>query len=305
MTDPVNDSVTTRCGFVALAGRPNVGKSTLTNALVGEKISIVTPKPQTTRHRILGVRNEGDTQILLVDTPGMRSGRQNLMGQTMNRNADTSIADADIVLFLVDDTGLNKADRHVLERIARHDVPCIAVLNKVDRTRAKAKLLPRLQALGEAHGFAAMVPISARTGDNLPALLKEITSRLPVSPWLYPADQVSDRDLAFRVAELVREKLMMALSEEVPYGLTVDIAKLAETEEGYEAHATIWVGKDSQKPMVIGKNGRVLKKVGRAARIELSRALGKPVHLELWVKIKRHWADHERSLAALGYDVGQ
>ncbi len=295
----------TRCGFVALAGRPNVGKSTLTNALVGQKISIVTPKPQTTRHRILGVRNEGETQILLVDTPGMRSGRQNLMGQTMNRNADTSIADADVVLFMVDDSGLNKADLHVLERIARHSVPCIAVLNKTDRTRNKNKLLPQLQAIGAAHDFETVVPISARTGDNLPVLLTEITRRLPESPWLYPADQVSDRDLAFRVAELVREKLMMALSEEVPYGLTVDIAKLSETDEGYEAHATIWVGKDSQKPMVIGKNGHVLKKVGRAARIELARALEKSFHLELWVKVKRHWADHERSLSALGYDVGQ
>lgn len=304
MSDP-ESNVITRCGFVAMAGRPNVGKSTLTNTLVGEKISIVTPKPQTTRHRILGVRNAGDAQILLVDTPGMRSGRQNLMGQTMNRNADTSIADADVVLFVVDDSGINPADRHVLDRIVRHDVPCIAVLNKVDRTKDKSRLLPRLQSLAEAHDFVSVVPISARTGDNLPALLDEITARLPASPWLYPADQICDRDLAFRVAELVREKLMMALSEEVPYGLTVDIAKLTDTDERLEVHATVWVGKDSQKPMVIGKNGHILKKVGTAARVELARALGKPVHLELWVKIKRHWADHERSLAALGYDVGQ
>ncbi|MEM6641242.1 MAG: GTPase Era [Pseudomonadota bacterium] len=294
----------TVCGFVALAGRPNVGKSTLTNALVGQKVSIVTPKPQTTRHRILGVRNQGHAQILLVDTPGMRRGRQNLMGQTMNRNADTSIADADLCLLMIDDTGLNKPDRHVLKRIADYGTPCIAVVNKLDRVRDKSRLLPILDTLAEAHEFAALIPISARTGDNLDVLLGEIVSRLPQSPWLYPADQISDRDLAFRAAELVREKLMMALSEEVPYGLTVDIARLVENDEGYEIHATIWVGKDSQKPMVIGKNGHVLKKVGRAARIELARALDKSVHLELWVKIKRHWADHERSLAALGYDVG-
>ncbi|MFK8015112.1 MAG: GTPase Era [Gammaproteobacteria bacterium] len=297
--------IKTRCGFVALVGRPNVGKSTLTNALVGEKVSIVTPKPQTTRHRILGVRNEGDCQILIVDTPGMRTGRQNLMGQTMNRNADTSIADADIALFVVDAAGLTKPDEHVLERVAGHRVPAIAVINKVDIKKSKAGLLPLLQQVSEKHDFEAIVPLSARTGDNLPALLEEVCKRLPLSPWLYPADQSSDRDLAFRVGELVREKLMMALSEEVPYGLTVEVEKLDDSDEGLEAHATIWVGKDSQKPIVIGKNGHILKKVGSAARIELKRTLRKPVHLNLWVKIKKNWADHERSLSALGYEVGQ
>jgi GTP-binding protein Era len=295
----------TRCGFVALVGRPNVGKSTLTNTLVGEKISIVTPKPQTTRHRILGVRNEGDTQILIVDTPGMRSGRQNLMGQTMNRNADTSIADADLVLFMVDANGLTKPDLHVLERVARNRVPCVAVINKVDVKKSKQGLLPLLQEVSDKHAFDAIVPISAKTGDNLDALLEVVCKRLPESPWLYPKDQSSDRDQAFRVGELIREKLMMALSEEVPYGLTVEVAKLEESDEGMEVHATIWVGKDSQKPIVIGKKGHVLKQVGTAARKELKKSLGKPVHLNLWVKIKKNWADHERSLAALGYEVGQ
>ncbi|MFK7887010.1 MAG: GTPase Era [Gammaproteobacteria bacterium] len=296
----------TRCGFVALVGRPNVGKSTLTNAMVGEKISIVTPKPQTTRHRILGVRNEGDTQILIVDTPGIRSGRQNLMGQTMNRNADTSIADADLVLFLVDaNGGLTKPDMHVLDRVARNTVPCVAVVNKVDVKKAKGGLLPLIQELSGKHEFDAIVPISARTGDNVDALLQVIRDRLPESPWLYPKDQSSDRDLAFRVGELIREKLMMALTEEVPYGLTVEVAKMEDTEEGMEVHATIWVGKDSQKPIVIGKKGHVLKQVGTLARVELKKTLGKPVHLNLWVKIKKNWADHERSLAALGYEVGQ
>jgi GTP-binding protein Era len=295
----------TRCGFVALVGRPNVGKSTLTNALVGEKVSIVTPKPQTTRHRILGVRNEGDCQILIVDTPGMRSGRQTLMGQTMNRNAETSIADADFALFVVDAAGLNKADEHVLERIKRYRVPVIAVVNKVDLKKAKQALLPLLAALGEKHDFEAIVPLSARTGDNLPALLSVLSERLPAGPWLYPKDQSSDRDLAFRIGELIREKLMMALSEEVPYGLTVEIERLQESDSGLEAHATIWVGKDSQKPIVIGKQGQILKKVGSAARVELKRSLGKPVHLNLWVKVKKNWADHERSLSALGYEVGK
>lgn len=294
-----------RCGFVALVGRPNVGKSTLTNALVGEKISIVTPKPQTTRHRILGVRNEGDCQILIVDTPGMRSGRQSLMGQTMNRNAETSIADADFALFVVDAAGLTKADEHVLERIQRYRVPAIAIVNKVDLKKAKSALLPLLGALGEKHDFEAIVPLSARTGDNLTALLSVLSERLPVGPWLYPEDQNSDRDLAFRIGELIREKLMMALSEEVPYGLTVEIEKLEQSEKGLEAHATIWVSKDSQKPIVIGKQGQILKKVGSAARVELKRSLGKPVHLNLWVKVKKNWADHERSLSALGYEVGK
>ncbi len=300
----MND-INTRCGFVALVGRPNVGKSTLTNTLVGEKISIVTPKPQTTRHRILGVRNEGDSQILIIDTPGIRSGRQNLMGQTMNRNADTSIADADIALFLVDAAGLTKHDRHVLDRVVSYGVPAIAIVNKVDLKKDKAALLPLLNELSTLHDFEAIVPISARRGDNLPALLEEVCKRLPTSPWLYPADQSSDRDLAFRIGELIREKLMMALSEEVPYGLTVEIEKLEESDDGLEAHATIWVGKDSQKPIVIGKQGSVLKKIGSAARLELKRNLGKPVHLNLWVKVKKNWADHERSLSALGYEVGK
>ena len=305
MSESETPELETRCGFVALVGRPNVGKSTLTNALVGEKVSIVTPKPQTTRHRILGVRNEGDCQILIVDTPGMRTGRQNLMGQTMNRNADTSIADADLVLFLVDASGMTKPDEHVLTRIARHDVPAIAIVNKVDIKQSRAGVLPLLQKLSTLHEFDAIIPLSARTGDNLDALLDEVCKRLPPSPWLYPADQSSDRDLAFRIGELVREKLMMALSEEVPYGLTVEIEKLEDLEKGLEAHATIWVGKDSQKPIVIGKNGQILKKVGSAARIELKRSLRKPVHLNLWVKVKKNWADHERSLSALGYEVGQ
>ncbi len=300
----MND-ITTRCGFVALVGRPNVGKSTLTNALVGEKVSIVTPKPQTTRHRILGVRNEGDCQILIVDTPGMRSGRQNLMGQTMNRNADTSIADADIALFVVDAAGLTKPDRHVLDRVISHGVPAVAIINKVDVKKSKAALLPLLNELSTLHEFEAIVPLSARTGDNLDALLGVLSERLPLSPWLYPADQSSDRDQAFRIGELIREKLMMALSEEVPYGLTVEIEKLEESDEGLEAHATIWVGKDSQKPIVIGKQGGILKSVGRAARLELKRNLGKPVHINLWVKVKKNWADHERSLSALGYEVGK
>lgn len=295
----------TRCGFVALVGRPNVGKSTLINTLVGEKISIVTPKPQTTRHRIVGVRNFEHCQILFVDTPGLRDGHHNAMGQTMNRNADSSMADADIVLFVTDASGLRKADRHVLDRVKRHGIETIAVLNKIDLTKSKSQLLPLLDALGKEHDFSAVVPLSARNGSNIDSLLQLLVERLPESPWLYPADQLSDRSLSFRIGELIREKLMMALSEEVPYGIAVEVARLIEKEEGLEVDATIWVEKDSQKPIVIGKKGERLKQVGTAARIELKRREGRPVHINLWVKVKKNWADSARSLSALGYEVGQ
>lgn len=292
-----------RCGFVALAGRPNVGKSTLVNRLIGSKISIVTPKPQTTRHRIVGVRNDVDTQFLFVDTPGLQSGRQSLMGQTMNRNAETSMADADIVLFVVDSAGITPADEHVLETIKRHDVPIVAVLNKIDRIKARSKLLPLLDDLSKRHTFKAVVPIAALDGDNVEALLAVLREAMPEGPWLYPDDQLSDRGDAFRAGELIREKLMMALEDEVPYGLAVEIDRMGPGERGMHIDATIWVERESQKPIVIGKKGERLKEIGRAARLDIRGMLRQRVHLTLWVKVKKNWSDNERSLQSLGYEI--
>ena len=292
-----------RCGFVALVGRPNVGKSTLLNTLIGEKISIVTPKPQTTRHRIVGVKNHGPCQILFVDTPGLRAGRQNLMGQTMNRSAEQSVADSDLALFVVDTGGIDEADRHALQRLVRYDVPALGVLNKIDRVKSRSQLLPALAELDKLHGFEAVVPVSALTGDNVDVLLDLIVERLPESPWLYPRDQVSDRGESFRAGELIREKLMFALDKEIPYGLSVEIERLKHADDGVEIDAIVWVERESQKPIVIGKQGHQIRDVGRAARLEMKAAYGKRVHLNLWVKVKKNWADSERSLQALGYEV--
>lgn len=291
-----------RAGFAALAGRPNVGKSTLLNALVGEKLSIVTPRPQTTRHRILGLVNLPDAQIAFVDTPGLHHGARRALNRAMNRTAASALADADVVLFVVEAGRWTAEDQLALDRVVGSARPAIAVVNKMDRVQPREAALPFIAELAARHGFVDVVPCSARDTHNLDRLVERICAQLPLSPPLFPPDQLTDRDTAFRIAEEVREKLTLELNQEVPYGIAVAIERMVEEDGRLVVSAVIWVDREGQKPIVIGEGGERLKRVGRAARLALNRLLGKRVHLELWVKVREDWADNARALSALGLE---
>ena len=292
-----------RCGIVAVVGRPNVGKSTLINAIMGRKISIVTAKPQTTRHRILAVHSTAEAQIIFVDTPGLHRKAGKAMNKLMNRTAANALADADVVLFVSDATRWTGEDDDVLKRLRKLHTPVIAVLNKVDRVHPKEKLLDAIALMSARLDFAEIVPLSALKQDNLDQLMSLLPSYLPESQPLFPADMHTDRSPEFHAAEVIREKLTLMLHQELPYGLTVQIERYVEEEGGLTINAIIWVERDSQKGIVVGKNGSTLKRVGRAARLELKEQLGRNVHLELWVKVKSNWADNEQDLMNLGYEA--
>ncbi|HNP34625.1 MAG TPA: GTPase Era [Woeseiaceae bacterium] len=292
-----------RCGFVAVVGRPNVGKSTLINALVGNKVSIVTAKPQTTRHRILAILQADNAQVLFVDTPGLHRSAGKAMNRLMNRTAASALADADLLLFVIEAGRWTEEDADVLGMIKESGVPAIAVLNKVDKLRRKDSLLQELATLAGAHSFLELVPVSASKGSGLEALQGLIVANLPVSGPLYPDTARTDRGPEFHAAETIREKLTLALHQELPYGLTVAIERYEEKDGKLTISAIIWVERDSQKGIVVGKSGGALKKIGRAARVELKEQLGKPVHLELWVKVRHNWADSEQDLKSLGFDL--
>ena len=292
-----------RCGMVAVIGRPNVGKSTLINAIMGRKISIVTAKPQTTRHRILAVHTTADTQIIFVDTPGLHRRAGKAMNRLMNRIAANALADADLVMFVSDATRWTAEDDDVLKRLKACRAPIVALLNKVDKVHPKETLFDTLRVMSERYNFAEIVPISAQKRDNLDQLMAMIPRYLPESPPLFPEHMHTDRGPEFQAAEIIREKLTLNLHQELPYGLTVQIERYLTENSGVTINAIIWVERDSQKGIVVGKNGSVLKKVGRAARLEIAEQLKRPVHLELWVKVKSNWADSEKDLLSLGYDA--
>jgi GTP-binding protein Era len=296
------DNTAGRCGLVAIVGRPNVGKSTLLNALVGEKLSIVTDKPHTTRQRVLGVLNRGQDQAVFIDTPGHARRTKRALHRLMARQIHQALEDCDVALLVVEAKGLMAQDRELIEILKDRLDRTFLVLNKID-TLAKVALLPTLEKVS-AWPFAAFIPVSAKTGENLERLVSQIFERLPTGPALFPQGMVTDRDLAFRIGEIVREKLMTLVHQEVPYGLTVEVEHLGHNEEGQRlVHALIWLERESQKKIVIGKDGSVLKQAGTEARRELKALLGERVHLELWVKVREHWADSERELKRLGFDV--
>jgi GTP-binding protein Era len=292
-----------RCGLVAVIGRPNVGKSTLINAVMGRKVSIVTAKPQTTRHRILAVHTAADAQIIFVDTPGLHRKAGKAMNRLMNRTAANALADADVILFVSDATRWTSEDDDVLKRLRNAKAPVVAVLNKIDRVRPREKLLDTIGLMAARHDFAEIVPVSALRGENLDTLMSLLPAFLPDSPPLFPEDMHTDRSPEFHAAELIREKLTLMLHQELPYGLTVQIERYVEDERGVTINAIIWVERDSQKGIVVGKSGGVLKRVGRAARLELKEQLQRNVHLELWVKVKANWADNEKDLMNLGFET--
>jgi GTP-binding protein Era len=294
---------TGRCGLVAIVGRPNVGKSTLLNTLVGEKLSIVTDKPHTTRQRVLGVLNRGADQAVFIDTPGHARRTKRALHRLMARQIHQALEDCDVALLVVEAKGLTSQDRELIEMLGDRLDRTFLVINKVDALAAKSELIPLLDKLS-TKPFAAFLPVSARTGENLDTLVTQIFEHLPVGPALFPQGMITDRDLSFRIAEVIREKLMTLVHQEVPYGLTVEVEHLGYNEQGQRlVHALVWLERESQKAIVIGRQGSVLKQAGSDARAELRSMLGERVHLELWVKVREHWADSERELQRLGFEV--
>ena len=292
----------THCGLIAIVGRPNVGKSTLLNCLLGQKISITSRKPQTTRHRILGILTENQHQAVLVDTPGLHHDEKRAINRLMNRAASSSIAEVETILFLVEDTHWTNDDELVLSKVKKSAVPCILVVNKVDNVQDKESLLPHLQQLGAKHNFTDIVPISASKGDNVDKIHAMCMAALPVGDFWFPEDHITDRSSRFMASEIIREKLMRFTGDELPYSTTVEIEQFKVDDKGIlHINALILVERNSQKRMVIGNQGERLKTIGLEARRDMETMFEQKVFLESWVKVKSGWADDERALRSLGY----
>lgn len=290
-----------KTGFVALVGRPNVGKSTLLNHLLGQKISITSRKPQTTRHRILGVKTEPHWQIIYVDTPGIHDDQRDAMHRYLSKAASGALADVDVIVFLIEALNWRKEDDAVLARLKDSSAPILLLVNKIDKIKDKSRLLPFITEVQEKGEFKQVIPVSALKGENLTALEGELVKLIPESPALFPEEQVTDRSLRFLVAEIIREKLMRQLGQELPYSLAVEIERYEEKPNILHIGAVIWVSRANQKAIVIGKGGRRIKEIGTQARTDIEKTVDKKVHLELWVKVKEGWADDERALRSLGY----
>lgn len=292
----------TRCGTAAIAGRPNVGKSTLLNRLIGQKLSITAHKPQTTRHSILGIHTEENDQIVYVDTPGIHVQGKSALNQVLNRTASASLFDVDVILFLVQALSWSDDDQRAWELVCRADVPFYLVVNKVDVVTKKNQLLPFLAKLPSHDNLKDVLIISAKKGSGVDLLTEKVKKHLPQAPWMFDEDDLTDRSSKFLAAEAVREPLTRILTDELPYSLTVEIEQFDEEPGLFRIGAVIWVEKQSQKGIVIGKGGSRLKEVGTRARESLQNLFGVKVHLELWVRVKEGWADDERALRSLGFD---
>ncbi len=298
----MNDTQPTQyCGTVAIVGRPNVGKSTLLNAILGEKISITSKKPQTTRHRILGVKTEGLYQAVFLDTPGFHKNTPRQLNRAMNRTVVGALEEADVIVFVVDCRKWTEEDDMVLLRVNDQERPVILVLNKTDTLVTRDELLPIIEKLSQKMSFAAIVPLSALKENNIAPLEKEIMQQLPAAPHMFGEESLTNLSDSFLAAELIREKLMRHLGEEVPYAVTVQIEKFEVSDTLIRIAALIWVEKPGQKAIVIGKHGDMLKKVGQLARLEMETLFEKKVFLHLWVKVKSDWSDNEQLLTQLGY----
>lgn len=290
------------CGYIALVGRPNVGKSTLLNRVLEQKISITSRKPQTTRHSILGIKSNEDYQLIYVDTPGIHQGQKKSINRMMNKTAVNVLRDVDVIVFLVDGCYWKEEDEYVLDLIRRAKIPCILAVNKVDKVVDKDKLLPSIQALSEKYPFEEIIPISAKTGIGVDALEKKIKTYIPEGPHLFDDEQLTNRPVKFLCAELVREKIFRLCGQELPYSTTVDIESYKDEGALIRIHALILVDKENHKRMIIGDKGAKLKSIASSARIEMEQLLGKKVFLQCWCKVKSGWLDDERLLKHLGYD---
>lgn len=292
----------TKSGFVAIIGRPNVGKSTLLNSLLGEKVSITSPKPQTTRWQILGIKTLNDAQIIYIDTPGLHKDEKRAMNRYMNRIASAVILDADVIVFMIDATSWRGEDEMALKQLKDADKPVILVINKIDLLGDKAEILPIIDKLKDKYQFTHIIPISAMDAINTDHLQSEIVKLLPEGPQLFPDDQITDKSVRFQAAEIIREKLIQATEEELPYTTTVEIEHFQEGEKLTEIGAVIWVERQGQKVIIIGKKGARLKKIGIQARREIETLIGHKVFLRLWVKVKENWTDDDKALRSLGYE---
>lgn len=292
----------TRCGYVAIVGKPNVGKSTLLNHILGKKLSITSRKPQTTRHRILGIKTLDDAQIIFVDTPGMHKTMPRQMNRYMNRIASGTLRDVDVVLFVIDATSWDGEDEAVAKLMMTLEKPVFLVINKIDKLRSREDLLPLMQRMHEQFHFAKVIPVSALANEQLEALLKAIVEVLPENAPYYPPEQFTDRSHSFVASEILREKLTRFLGEELPYALTVTIESFKDEEKIIRIAALIWVERDGQKAIVIGKDGAALKKIAASARKDMEIFFDKKVFLQVWVKVKSGWSDDKKSLAEFGYD---
>lgn len=290
-----------RSGFVSLVGRPNVGKSTLANRLVGKKISITSRKPQTTRHRILGIRTENDAQLILVDTPGLHRPDGKMMNKLINRTARNSLMGVDVLILMINATGWLPEDNLPYELATSQRVPVILAINKIDRLSRKSELLPLIDESRRRFDFTEIIPISALKGHNVDELYRAVRARLPIAPQCFPDGQITDKSSRFVVSELVREQLFRQLGQELPYVTAVKIERYEETGDSISIHADIWVEKDSHKAILIGRRGERLKSIGTDARKQIERFLEKKVFLELWVKVRKGWRDDSVALEGLGY----
>jgi len=295
------DTPPSRCGYIAIVGRPNVGKSTLLNHLLHQKISITSRKPQTTRHRILGINSDEHHQCLFVDTPGLNAQFNKALNKVMNDTVLNVIKDVDLVLFVVERFIWNEADQYVLDALANAKVPVLLIINKIDLVQDKTELLPHIAELAKKQEFAEIVPVSALGGHNLETIDNLVKALLPEGPFLFPEDQVTDRSSRFLAAELIREKVTRQLGDELPYEVTVEIEKFERVKSVMHIHGLILVDKKGQKRIVIGKDGERLKQIGSSAREDMETSFDSKVMLNLWVKVKSGWADDERALQSLGY----
>ncbi|MBI1889643.1 MAG: GTPase Era [Burkholderiales bacterium] len=290
-----------RCGYVAIVGRPNVGKSTLMNMLIGAKVSITSRKAQTTRHRITGIQTIANAQFIYVDTPGFQTRHANALNKTLNKTVANTLTSADVILFVVEAGSYSAADRQVLDLIPKN-VPCILVINKADRVKDKAALMPFAQSTAAQHDFVAVVPVSAKQSFQLDALQEEIRKQLPENPPVFEEDDITDRSEKFLAAEIVREKIFRLAGDELPYTSTVVIEKFEQEGNLRRIFAAILVDRDSHKAMVIGQKGAKLKEISMQSRLDMEKLFGGPVYLEVWVKVKSGWADNEAGLRAYGYE---
>jgi GTP-binding protein Era len=292
------------CGFVALIGRPNVGKSTLMNHLLKQKISITSRKPQTTRHRILGINTTEAGQAIYMDTPGMHNSEKRALNRYLNRTAETTLLGVDVIVWLIDGLSWHEYDEVIFKKLEQAGLPVILAVNKVDKVKDKDAILAFFAEAQHRFPFEHLIPISALKRTNLEQLESLIMKLLPISDLIYPEDQVTDRPERFLAAEIVREKLTRRLGDELPYALTVEMERYEELPGITKIYAIIWVERLTQKNIVIGKDGEMLKKVGTDARFDIEKLIGQKVYLQLWVKVKKNWSDNERAMQSLGFNDG-